>query len=161
MQKMILGPCQDDTLSNQYIIECCHNPNRQIIGGYGNPVVRLSQDVVVKSGQGVSAEEANNQRKALELLDSSIVRVPKVYRYFTWADNDESPPEGFLVMEFIYGDTLEVLNDHQIDQVVQILLHFSRIQGQRPGPFQTGASLGLLWEESGKPRFETTKQMER
>ncbi|TVY28491.1 hypothetical protein LHYA1_G003458 [Lachnellula hyalina] len=150
-----------EDLSDLDIVQRCLDPNRQVVGGYGNPVIKLSEEVVVKFGHDVSAEEADNQRKALELLDNTIIRIPQVYRYFTWTDNSTSTLKGFLVMEFIHGEVLESVDNHQINQIAKVLSHFSTIQGQRPGPLQTGVSRGLLWEENGKPTFETTKQMER
>ncbi|RDL37206.1 uncharacterized protein BP5553_04639 [Venustampulla echinocandica] len=154
---------EHDNLSNSDIVQHCLDPNREIVGGalYGNLVVKLSEEVVVKFGRGVSAEEADNQRKAFELLDSSIVRVPQLYRYFTWSENDALPPNGFLVMEFVHGQVFESAHSRQINQIVKILSYFSTIQSQRPGPLQTGVSRGLLWEENGEPAFKTVKQMER
>jgi thiamine kinase-like enzyme len=63
-------------------------------------------------------------------------------------------------MEYVHRDISESVSNHQIDQIVMILSHFSTIQSQRPGPLQTGVSRGLLWEENGKPIFKTVKQME-
>lgn len=154
---------QNHSPSRSDIVQCCRHTNRQIIGGqqlHGNLVVKLSEELVVKFGTGVSMEEADNQRRAFELLDSSIVRVPRVLRYFTWNESPTSLPTGYLVMEYIPGDIVESVSSHQIDQLVKILSHFSTIKSQRPGPLQTGVSRGLLWEENGKPTFETVRQME-
>jgi hypothetical protein len=63
-------------------------------------------------------------------------------------------------MEYVHRDISESVSNHQIDQIVMILSHFSTIQSQRPSPLQTGVSRGLLWEENGKPIFKTVKQME-
>ena len=49
---------------------------------YGNKVLRLSAEVVVKYGVGVTKDEAANQEKACELLDPKVVRVPKVSTFF-------------------------------------------------------------------------------
>ena len=114
----------------------------------------------MKFGWGVTAEEADNQRKAFELLDRNIVRVPRLYRYFTRSEGKGFPPTGFIVMEYIHGEVLQSLNSGQIDQIAQILLYLSSIQSQHPGPLQGGVSRGLLWEESGKPAFKTVPQME-
>ncbi|KAH9220264.1 kinase-like domain-containing protein [Leptodontidium sp. 2 PMI_412] len=153
---------RNPSLSNSDIVQICRGPHRQIINGegYGNMVVRLSEELVVKFGPGVSVEEADNQRRAFELLDSSIVRVPRLVRYFTWKDSPKSLTIGYLVMEYIHGDILKSVDNHQIDRIAKILQHFATIQNQRPGPLQTGVSRGLLWDENGKPTFETIQEME-
>ncbi|PVH76689.1 hypothetical protein DL98DRAFT_574241 [Cadophora sp. DSE1049] len=63
-------------------------------------------------------------------------------------------------MEYINGEILNSVASQQIDQIVKILSHFSTIQCQRPGPLQPGVSRCLLWEENGKPTFETIEQVE-
>jgi hypothetical protein len=75
----------NSSLSNSDIVQICSHPDRQIIGGqlYGNLVVKLSEDLVVKFGLDVSVEETENQTRAFELVDGSIVRVPRIIRYFT------------------------------------------------------------------------------
>ncbi|KAH9221293.1 kinase-like domain-containing protein [Leptodontidium sp. 2 PMI_412] len=148
------------SLSNSDIVRRCHHQDREIIGGlpHGNLVIKLSEELVVKFGPGVSVEEADNQRRAFKLLDNSIVRVPRTHDYFTRTDGGFMT--GYLVMEYIKGDIANSVTSYQIDQIAKILSHFSTIQHQHPGPLQPGVSRGLLWEENGKPTFETTKQME-
>ncbi|PVH70794.1 hypothetical protein DL98DRAFT_521423 [Cadophora sp. DSE1049] len=157
---MTLEANRNASLSNSDIVQRCHHPERQIIGGlpYGNLVVKLSAELVVKFGPGVSVEEADNQRRAFELLNCSVVRVPRVTDFFTRTDSGRTT--GYLVMEYIDGDISESVTSYQIDQIVKILSHFSTIQCPHPGPLQTGVSRGLLWQDSGKPNFETVKQME-
>lgn len=123
-------------------------------------MIKLSEELVVKFGHGVSAEEADNQRTAFELLDNSIVRVPRVVDFFTRTEGGFT--KGYLIMEYIHGDISNSITSKQIDQIVRILSHFSNVQCQRPGPLlQPGVSRGLLWEENGKPTFETVEEMER
>lgn len=151
-----------EDLSDSEIVRRCLDPNRQVVGGvmYGNRVVKLSEEIVVKFGRGVTVEEVDNQRKALELLDRNIVRVPQVYRYFT-QPAEGYPPRGFLVMEYVHGDIIESPDSRQITQLTQILSYFAGVHGEHPGPLQRGVSHGLLWEENGKPTFESIQQMER
>ena len=158
---MELLSTRPEDLSDSEIIERCFNPNRQVIGGlmYGNRVVKLSEEIVVKFGRGVTAEEADNQRRVTELLDRNIVRIPQVYRFFTRLV--KGAPRGFLVMEYIHGHFSESPNSRQINQLAQILSYFASIHGEHPGPLQRGVSRGLLWEENGKPAFESIQQMER
>lgn len=149
-------------LSESEIVGLCSDPNRQIIGGdtYGNLVVKLSDEVVVKFGVGVKADEYYNQRKAFDLLNPSIVRVPRTYRFFT-QNSPGIPPIGFLVMQYIHGEVLRSPNAEQIRQIARILSSFSAIHGQRPGPLLGGVSRGLIWEENGAPEFENMQQMEK
>ncbi|KAH6710813.1 hypothetical protein BKA61DRAFT_658652 [Leptodontidium sp. MPI-SDFR-AT-0119] len=149
------------SLSNSDIVQRCQQPDREIIGGllHGNLVIKLSDDLVVKFGLGVSVEEVENQRTAFELLDSSIVRVTRVVHFFTQTDGGYT---GYLVMEYINGDISDSVTSKQIDQLEKILSHFSTIQCQRPGPLlRPGVSRGILWEENGKPTFETVEEMEQ
>jgi thiamine kinase-like enzyme len=157
---MAFQGAQHQHLSDLEIVQRCLAPNRQIIGGVGALVIKLSEEVVVKFGWNVTAEEANNQRKAFDLLDPRIVRIPQIYRYFTHNTQDGFPPTGFIVMEYIQGKILQSPNSDQIDQLAHILLYFSTIRSQHPGPLQGGISRGLLWEDSGKPSFKTVHQME-
>ncbi|KAH6716176.1 kinase-like domain-containing protein [Leptodontidium sp. MPI-SDFR-AT-0119] len=162
MQRLTLEAIRNFNLGSSDIIECCIHPNRQIIGGQpqGSLVIKLSDEIVVKFGAGVSVEEADNQRKAYELLDGGVVRVPRVVRYFTRTFDHTSLPIEYLVMEYIYGDILELLGSHLVDQIVKILSHFSTIRSLRPGLLQTGVSRGLLWDSNGKPTFKIIKEME-
>jgi hypothetical protein len=159
---MTLRGAHHENLSDSEIARFCFDPNRQIVGGLkeGNLVIKLSDDVVVKFGLGVTIEEANNQRRAFELLDCSIVRVPRLYRFFTQDNPEPFPPTGFIVMEYIHGETVQMPNSDQVLQIAQILLHFSTIHGQNPGPLQGGRSHGLIWEETGQPEFKSVQQME-
>ncbi|KAI9046797.1 hypothetical protein LZ554_008879 [Drepanopeziza brunnea f. sp. 'monogermtubi'] len=156
------GPpiCRDYSLDNSEVVRRCADPSRQIIGGipYGNLVVKISDKFAVKFGFGVCIDEAHNQQLASALLDGSIVRVPRVVHFFTQIDNCTCI--GYLVMEYIHGDILTSLEDHQIDQIAKILSHFSTIHYEQPGPLQGGASRGLLWQDTGEPRFDTVEQME-
>lgn len=96
----------DEDLSNDEIVQRCRDPRRELLGPTGR-IVKLSDKTVVKFGWGVTAEEANNQRRALELLDNSIVRVPEVYRYFSRSNAKGDPESGYLVMEYIHGEVLD------------------------------------------------------
>jgi thiamine kinase-like enzyme len=159
------APLGDD-LSNDEIVQRCHDPRRELLGTTHQTgrVVRLTEKTVVKFGWGVTAEEADNQRRAFELLDNRIIRVPEVYRYFSRSHAKGDPESGYLVMEYIHGEVLDEKNSpskERIEQIAQILHHFSIIRGNCPGPLRGGISRGLLWEENGKPVFKSVQQMER
>jgi secreted Zn-dependent insulinase-like peptidase len=97
-------PLDLSSLSDSDIVLLCHNPNTIISG---DPDVRclakLSDEVIVKCGWSVTAEEAANQEYAYKY--SSLVsdlKVPMIYRYFR-TNNDI----GYIVMELINGTSLE------------------------------------------------------
>ncbi|RDL33130.1 uncharacterized protein BP5553_08569 [Venustampulla echinocandica] len=96
-----------ETATNDEIAAYCSNPHHVPLGGapYGNNVIKLSDKAVVKFGIGVTEEEAKSQRRAYELIDHSVVRVPSVYRFFTKEEL------GYIVMEYMEGRVLEPVED--------------------------------------------------
>lgn len=44
----------------------------------GHSVIRVSSDVVIKCGFGVTQEEVTSQIRAYDLIDQIIIRVPRV-----------------------------------------------------------------------------------
>ena len=73
-----------DTATNGQLIALCSNPNREVLGGapYGNEVIKISDQAVIKFGLGVQEGEAENQIRAYSLLNPHTVRVPCVYHSF-------------------------------------------------------------------------------
>ncbi|KAK0950699.1 hypothetical protein LTR91_025474, partial [Friedmanniomyces endolithicus] len=49
--------------------------------------VLIQDGVAIKYGQ-VTRQEVANQRRAYQILDSNIVQVPFIYRYFTSEGTD-------------------------------------------------------------------------
>jgi thiamine kinase-like enzyme len=87
-----------------------------------------------------------------------------VYRYFSQSNGQGWPKSGYIVMEYIRGKVLgedETPSNEQVKRIAQILHYFSTLQGDHPGPLEGGISLGLLWEENGKPVFKNMQQMEK
>ncbi|KAH8819364.1 kinase-like domain-containing protein [Xylogone sp. PMI_703] len=152
-----------ETLSDVEIVQCCNSPNRRVVGSIAedNFVVVLSEKAVVKFGWGVTSEEVGNQRWAFERLNSGILRVPEVYRYFTDQPDENLSPVGYIVMEYIHGKVFESLNDDQVAKIGDILSHFATISGQCPGSLQQGIARGLLWQDNGEPTFKNTEQMQK
>lgn len=150
---MASGRIHHDTATDIELVSHCSDPNRKVIGE--TPwVVKISDRAVVKYGEGVREEEANNLRRAYVLLDRNIVRVPRVYRFFIHGRL------GYLVMEYIDGRIVEPPEYPALaNRVAPILNHFKDIRGGIPGPLCGGVSHGLLWE-SDQPDFGTTKAME-
>lgn len=151
---------------NQYstdteLIKYCANPPRGCyLGGspYGNKVVRISSQAVVKFGVGVTEAEAINQSKAYELVDPRVVRIPKVHRYF--ADNE---CRGYIVMDFVEGEILEPLEDPiQVMKLASILDHLASFRRIVPGPSAYGPPCGLLFfPDEGEVPFTDVKDLEQ
>ena len=122
---------------------CSHlNPTRTVISELegGLSIIKVSSDVVIKCGVGVSQQEADNQQKAFHLIDQTIIRVPRVYRYVAGSNI------GYLVMEFIDGEPLHDFDDPDIcAAIARALYHFANIQSAQPGPLGAGPPRGILW----------------
>ncbi|KAK0836654.1 hypothetical protein LTS02_018091, partial [Friedmanniomyces endolithicus] len=56
--------------------------------------VVIQDGVAIKNGR-VTRQEVENQRRAYQILDTNIVRVPLIYRYFTSEGTD------YLAMEYV------------------------------------------------------------
>lgn len=145
------------TASEEYLISLCERAGREdgLIGGLpeGNWVVKLSDEIVVKFGYAVTAGEAATQEFARKHADPSIVRVPRVYRFFEEKSN-YSMRQGYLFMEYISGQTLESfdLNEHRdiVPRVAKIIAHLGNIPGGKvPGPLAGSQPQGYLWGDYG------------
>ncbi|KAJ5685123.1 hypothetical protein N7536_007742 [Penicillium majusculum] len=147
------------TLSDRELISLCLQaaPDR-IVGGRqgGNLVVKTSNDTVIKFGVGVTEDEANNQRKAYELLDHDIVHVPRFYRFFT-----DELGRGYILMEYVEGHVIDPLHEpHLIAKIAQVLDYFSTLTANRVGSLGGGLSRGLLWPDGEDLDFDDKGQME-
>ncbi|KAF1360754.1 kinase-like protein [Lizonia empirigonia] len=135
-----------ETATEEELVSYCaqSTPVRNVIYELegGHSVVRISRDAVVKCGFGITQEEAENQAQAYYLIDPTIIRVPRVYRYFAHEGI------GYIIMEFIDGEPLNSTEDlSTCEKIVKALAHFSRIQSHQPGPLGGGIARGLLWTE--------------
>jgi serine/threonine protein kinase len=129
---------------DELVSYCVQSPVRNVVHKLegGHSVLRISQDAVVKCGFGITQEEAEDQTQAYHLIDPTIIRVPRVYRYFT------RKGIGYIVMEFIDGKPLNLTEDvSTCKKVVKALAHFSRVQNHQPGPLGGGIARGLFWTE--------------
>lgn len=142
--------CEED------ILQWCQDPHRRIIGGStgGTQVIRVGHQFAVKFGD-VFPEEADNQRKAYDLLDKKVVRVPRVYCFFA------RKGVGYLLMEYIEGSRDDGIDDSdRADIVAKVVDYLGTLQGTHPGPFAGGASRGLLWPEAEDITFDTVDYLE-
>lgn len=147
-----------ENFSQSSIIELCARPVAAVWLNdprSSNRVLKLSQHCVVKYGPGVTEIEADNQRRAFELLDPAIVRVPRVYSFFTHQRT------GYLLMEFIEGERLSQLSDAHFDKLIAILTHFRGITGEIPGNLcGKGVVVGNPFPDDAERSFATKLELE-
>ena len=152
------------TASEDMLTELCHQTEKLngMIGGYKEAirVIKLSNDIAVKFGRGVTAAEARMQEFTHQNANPRIVHVPQVYRFFE-RDYDPrwSSSEGYLFMEYVPGRTLAELDldvrDDIVPRVAQIIAHLGQIEVRNdlsdlvPGPIGGGSLRGYLWGEDG------------
>jgi hypothetical protein len=106
---------------------------------YSNKVVKLSDIIVVKFSVGVKEDKANNQKRAYELVDHSIVRVLFVYRFFT------KKGLGYIVIEYMHRRVLKPVEDLSlIDRIAYVLAHLTKIHHSIPGVLRGGKSCGIF-----------------
>ena len=143
--------------SDEALVAWCSNPNSENLGcsPYGNRVVRISEQAVVKYGPHVTELEANNQRAAYDILNASVVRVPKIYRFFSLDFI------GYIVMENIKGFKIDPLEDtSRIRKVAEVLAQFEHITSLRPGPLHGTLVRGPLWPENEDIYIHSVKDLE-
>ena len=145
--------------SNAEIIQLCEEATPDLLFGdplSDNKILKLNNELAVKFGFLLCESEARNQIRAHELLNPDIVRVPKVYRYFT-----DSKRYGYIVMDFMEGKIkASVTESSQKRDMSRMLEHFASIKSLKPGSLTGGPSSGLLFGESDCPRFESINDME-
>lgn len=95
--------------------------------------------MAVNFGYRVTAGEAA-QQFAYEHVDSSVVRVRHVY-CFVQEKSNTSMKEGYLFIEYIPGQNLEILDliKHLdiVSRVSEIIAHLGQVSdGQVPGPLR-------------------------
>lgn len=127
--------------SDDDLLRACEHPVEVLFSlEGGSEVLHLSDGVVVKIG--ASRWEAQNQSIARALVDSSILRIPEVYRFI------EAKGTGYLFMEYMEGKILESVDEPaRMDQVMKILAHLGQIKGTKTGPLGGGPVHGELWSD--------------
>lgn len=155
------------TASDKWLIDLCHQAEKEgnNIGGeeYGDRIIKVSQQIAVKYGYGVTASEAATQDFAYRSVDPRVVHIPRVYRFIE--SNESSDPKGYLFMEYVPGRSLKDvdLEAHPdiVPRIANIVLHLSQIQGdKRPGPFGGGKPQGYIWGDHGaNTEFHSIEEM--
>jgi len=101
--------------SNSDIVSLCKDTPHFAGSLHGNRLTRVSKKLVVKFGIGVRLQEAANQAYARTHVDSTVLYIPQVFRYFE--DASFGFNMGFIVMEYVSGvglHTLDVRNHPSI-----------------------------------------------
>lgn len=154
----------DTSASDCDIIDFCKQSPSIHESELGSRVVRIAKNSVVKIGMNVTAGEAANQAFVSEHADPSILVVPRVLRYF----EDKSSRLGYLVMEYIDGTVVEMLDADQrlkliapIANAITHLQHLPLPPNQPPGPLGGGLARGYVWSDDGiSAPFESVCQFE-
>lgn len=144
------------TLRDDEIIKYCQRhdvQSSQLLSerSSSRKVIKLATDVVVKFGLGVTIQEASAQQLAFQEVNCEILRIPRVYHFFSRPD-PASGLIGYLIMEHIEGVTLERQNWNEpevLTRVVEGLNAIHSIRSKHPGPISGGEAHGSLWSEYG------------
>ncbi|EGD99326.1 hypothetical protein TESG_06593 [Trichophyton tonsurans CBS 112818] len=140
------------------ISHCLKHSRKINDSNWGDPVVRITRNIVVKYGPGVSPGEAATQEYAYQHLDPKIVQVPRVFRYFQHRESLDAKLNGYLFMEYIPGQNLKTRNNIGSDseitrKLIKIIGHLGQIAGGSvPGPVGGGIPRGTLWGDGGAKR---------
>lgn len=139
------------------IAACASAPPESVLSQCGKCVIRFCKHAVVKYNPCTTKEEAENQRIAYELLDSRIVRVPRVYGF---SQNEEGL--GYIVIEFIDGKIIDLLEDvSAIKKVAGTLDYLALFRSTVPSPLCGGLSRGFFWPDSEDLAFDSLDAMEK
>lgn len=120
------------------VIACCANPlPENIVSQYGKRIIKISDHEAVKWGPDVTNEEAENQQIAYKRVDRRIVRIPRVYAFFS-----DEQGWGYIVMEFIKGRIIDLLEDRSaVRKVAGVLDHFATLQHRSVPGYSTSKHL--------------------
>jgi aminoglycoside phosphotransferase (APT) family kinase protein len=144
------------TLSDDEIVQLCQRLDSNHLNilskpSSGRKVFKVTDEVVVKFGLGVTLQEARAQQLAYQNVSSGVLRIPRIYRFFS-RQEFESYTMGYLVMENIEGINLEQSKWEDSDilpRIVKALNALHSIPGEYPGPISGGEAQGSLWSEYG------------
>ncbi|RMZ87185.1 hypothetical protein DV736_g5589, partial [Chaetothyriales sp. CBS 134916] len=156
-------------LTNSEIVGFCqlHKDDRSRLlspDESGTKVIKLTDQVVVKFGRSVRLQEASAQDLAFKNTDCEVLRIPKVYRFFSQQES-KWDSVGYLVMEKIDGVNLEQLGDWDkaeiVSRVTTVLNALHSIPGTCPGPISGGEAYGYLYaQKSSGTEFSTINDLE-
>jgi hypothetical protein len=83
---------------------------------------------------------------ASKFLDSSVVRVPRVFHFFQRQDSRDIFPTGYILIEFAEGERIDRPTHEQIKQIANTIENMATLHGPRPGGLQGNRLLGSRFE---------------
>src|SRR5262245_345440 len=115
-------------ISNEDIVARCQRATCLSSDTNSTKVVKILPDIAVKFGIGVRQNEATTLDYVSRHAIRNILRVPRVYRFFTHGEF-VGMPFGYIVMEFVGGVTLEAcsIGSELIKRIVNALNHLSTL----------------------------------
>ncbi|KAF3279057.1 hypothetical protein TWF970_004167 [Orbilia oligospora] len=121
-------------------------------------LVILPPRAIIKSGLYITDEAQNLQSASSILSNTSILKVPKLYRAF------ERHGMGYMVMEYIPGRHLHIDDEEEVDwlvgKAVEVVKYFWGLgKGDIVGAVGGGRCRGYWWS-SDFPKFEDKKGLE-
>lgn len=142
------------------LIALCSSASCQILSrtsyGSGKRIVKISEQVVIKFGIGVTESEANNQRRTYLLFDSKVVRVLRVYRFFI------EKQYGYIVMKYMTNEILTLLKDQRfIRRIARVLAHLAEISYRILGSLKSGVPRNFFWFENEDLFFMNIMDIEK
>ncbi|KAF3920971.1 hypothetical protein ABW20_dc0101438 [Dactylellina cionopaga] len=121
--------------------------------GQQTRLVTLSDDALIKSGPHIY-DEAENLKAASNILNPTVVKVPKVYRAFEYEGTQ------YMVMERIHA---RIVPDEEtellVEKVFSIVKYLWTLEHSVPGPLVGGMCKGSWWAGES-PKFETLEELE-
>lgn len=123
---------------------------------YGNIVLQLNAQQVVKFGPGISRDEAENQARVYQIVDQRIVRIPRVD---SWFQDDRG--WGYLVMEYVHGRRADTLAEPMYTEpLLKVLQHLHSLKSQSIDPLHQGPHRAILFGEGPSPELRTVQDVE-
>lgn len=137
---------------------CARSPDsnclRNIAGG--NKVIKLNPNLVVKFGCGTTKGEAVTQTDVSKFLNSTIIRVPQVYRFH----RDDERNIGYIFMEYVDGQPIDTQNTAHVEALRRAFEHLASFQRDCPGPLHSDEPQGILWEDEIPDDYNTLGGLE-
>ncbi|KAJ6013509.1 hypothetical protein N7540_008100 [Penicillium herquei] len=111
------------TASEEFLVDLCHRTEKKVgridREEYGPRVVKISENIAVKYGCGVTASEAATQDFAYRMADFRIVHIPHVYRFIEIkGDTTPGPFGGGRPQGYIWGDDGAKTEFHSLEEMM-------------------------------------------
>ncbi|KAF2806060.1 uncharacterized protein BDZ99DRAFT_524290 [Mytilinidion resinicola] len=125
-------------LTDDRIISLCHDPTTTILSAPQclNKVVRITDSLARR-------------------LDADIVNVPTAYQFV------QKEEIGYIVMDYVDGDTLDLVSAKNMAEELGKVLNYIHQQGAtKPGSLGGGLVSGVLWPEHEEVEFSETNDLQ-